>query len=147
MGERGASLIELIIVVGMVSVTLFLAGEGFVTAAARQQGRTVTTELAAELRSARHFAMTQRKPVRVVFQMEKSAIRTELVQGVGSLVREYHFSQRQVMVESISNGSTVVFYPSGRTASPTTITLRGPRLERWQLTVSFTGRVSVVRKQ
>jgi len=48
--ERGATFIELILAMGLLAVLLAMAGEGFVAAASRYQGKTVATELAGELR-------------------------------------------------------------------------------------------------
>jgi len=140
MQERGASLIEVILVLGLVGVTLAFAGESFVSAAMRQHGKAVTTELAAELRAARALAIKRRERVRVVFEPEMGKVRTELA---GAPLRQYDYGGRGVIVEGLSGGSSVVFYPSGRAASPTTITLRNSRQERWQLTVSIIGRVSI----
>ena len=143
MQERGASLIEVVLVLGLVGVTLAFAGESFVSAAMRQQGRAVTTELAAELRAAHALAIKRREPVRVVFEPDTSKVRTEPAGAPQAPLRQYDYGGRGVIVEGLSGGSSVVFYPSGRAASPTTITLRTTRQERWQLTVSIIGRVSI----
>jgi len=143
MQERGASLIEVIIVLGLVSVTLAFAVESFVSAAVRQQGKAVATELAAELRAARALAIRRRERVRVVFEAEANRVRTELADVPQAPLRQYDCGERNVAVEGLSGGSSVVFYPSGRAASPTTITLRNARQERWQVTVSIIGRVSI----
>jgi hypothetical protein len=70
-------------------------------------------------------------------------MRTELVEQPDATIRQFDFASRQVVIEKTSNGSSVVFYPSGRTATPITLTLRGARNERWQLTVSLIGRVTL----
>jgi len=143
MPEKGASLIELILVVGVVGLLVALAGQSFVGATSRYHDKSVTTELAAELRTARHLAITRREPVRVVFESEGMRLRTERVNAPGLPLRQYEYPGRGIVVEHLSNGPSVVFYPSGRAATPTTITLRNARQQRWQLTVSLTGRVSV----
>jgi len=48
-----------------------------------------------------------------------------------------------VAFERLPSGPSVIFYPSGRTATPTTIILRNSRQEQWKITVSLTGRVSL----
>ena len=63
--------------------------------------------------------------------------------GSREVVRQFDFEDRKVVVESLSNGPSVIFYPSGRAATPTTITLRSAQEERRQLTISLTGRVSI----
>jgi len=143
MPERGASLIEVILVVGLVGLMVAFAGESFVGATSRYHDKSVTTELAAELRTARHLAITRREPVRVVFESEGTRVRTERANAPGLPLRYYEYSGRGIVVERLSNGPSVVFYPSGRAATPTTITLRNTRQLRWQLTVSLTGRVSL----
>jgi len=143
MQERGASLVEVILVLGLVGVTLSFAGESFVSAAMRQHGKAVTTELAAELRAAHALAIKRRERVRVVFDPDTSTVRTELAAAPQAPLRQYDYGGRGVIVEGLSGGSSIVFYPSGRAASPTTITLRNSRQERWQLTVSIIGRVSI----
>ncbi|TAJ31442.1 MAG: hypothetical protein EPO64_02415, partial [Nitrospirae bacterium] len=67
MSERGASVVELILAMGLVGLMLAFAGEGFVAAASQQQGHAVTAELAAELRAARYLSMMRRERVRVRF--------------------------------------------------------------------------------
>lgn len=147
MHERGASLVEVIIVLGMVGVTLAFAGESFVSAAVRQQGRAVTTELAAELRAAHALAIKRRERVRVMFEPDMNRVRTELADVPQAPLRRYDYGGRNVVVEGLSGGSSVLFYPSGRAASPTTITLRNSRHERWQLTVSIIGRISIQQSE
>ena len=143
MQERGASLVEVIMVMGLIGVSLAFAGESFVSAAMRQQGKAVMTELAAELRAAHALAIKRRERVRVAFEPESNKVRTELADAPQSPLRQYDYGGRGVIVEGLSGGSSVVFYPSGRAASPTTITLRNSRHERWELTVSIIGRVSI----
>ncbi|HJU06313.1 MAG TPA: GspH/FimT family pseudopilin [Nitrospiraceae bacterium] len=145
MNERGVSLTEIMLALAVIGLMLVIGGEGFVAAAARQQGKIVTTELAAELRAARHIAMIRRERVRVVFRPETSSIWSECVDRPEDVIRQFNFADRKVVVESLSNGPSVTFYPSGRTATPTTITLRNAQQERSQLTVSLTGRISILR--
>ena len=143
MPERGASLIELILVVGMVGLMVAFAGENFLDGMSKYHDKSVTTELAAELRTARHLAITRREPVRIVFEAEGTRLRTERANAPGHALRQYEYSGRGIVVERLSNGPSVVFYPSGRAATPTTITLLDSRQQRWQLTISLTGRVSL----
>lgn len=141
--ESGVSLVELMIVITVVGLTLVLGGESFVAMASRQKDKTVTTELAAELRAARHLASTRRERVRVVFRPGMSSLHIELADSPGMILRRCDFHDRGVVVESLSNGPSIIFHPSGRAATPTTITLRNAQQQRWQMTVSITGRVSI----
>jgi type IV fimbrial biogenesis protein FimT len=144
MNERGVGLVEIMIVTALAALTLVIGGGGFIVAAAKQRGKVVTTELAAELRAARHLALINQQRVRVVFRPETSEIKTELADTPGRIIRRFDFRDRRVVVESLSNGPAITFYPSGRTATPTTITLRDAEQDRWQMTVSLTGRISIL---
>lgn len=144
MNEQGKSLMEIIIVMAMVVTMTALTGAGLMAATAKQQGRVVATELANELRAARYLAIMQRDRVRVVLQPGATSMRVETAETPARLIREYDFSARGVTIERLSNGAEIVFYPSGRAASPTTITLKNRQQERWQLTISLVGRVSQI---
>src|SRR5918998_1435378 len=135
MNERGVGLVEIMILTALAALTLVMGGGGFIVAAAKQRGKVVTTELAAELRAARHLALINQQRVRVVFRPETSEIKTELADTPGRIIHRFDFRDRRVVVESLSNGPAITFYPSGRTATPTTITLRDAEQERWQMTV------------
>ncbi|MBW8065500.1 MAG: prepilin-type N-terminal cleavage/methylation domain-containing protein [Nitrospira sp.] len=145
MNRQGASLVELIMVLAVMGIIAAMAGESLVAMVLRYQERAVTAKLAAELRAARVLAVEKREKVRVVFEPGTSEIQTRLGSAAGRLLRQYNFRKSGVVVERLSRGSTITFYPSGRSASPTTITLRNGRQERSQLTVSIIGRVSIKR--
>ncbi len=141
--ERGRTMLELVTVLGMVGLVSALAGEGFIGSAVRNESLVVQAEIASELRRARQAAMTRRQAIRVVFEPEGSGIRIEQADTPTSVLRHYNFSGKPVIVESLSNGPSVTFYPSGRAATPTTVTLRDSRGVLRKLTVSLTGRVNV----
>ena len=143
MNHRGRTLLELVAVMAIVGVLVSL-GTGLGSAATRQRSRAVRTEVAAELRTARHLAMTGREKIRVVFDKATSEMKSERADEGRTLLRRYGFAGTGTRLESLSNGSSVVFYPSGRSATPTTITLRASTGEQWRITVSITGRVSIL---
>lgn len=142
MNEQGKSLMEIIIVMAVVVMMTAFTGAGLLAATAKQKGRVVATELANELRAARYLAIMQRDRIRVMLKPGTTTMRVETVETPGRLIREYDFSAQGVTVERLSNGADIVFHPSGRAASPTTITLKNRQQERWQLTISLVGRVS-----
>ncbi len=144
MNEQGKSLIETIIVLGLVAAMTVLTGAGLMAATVKQRGKAVATELAGELRAVRHLAIMRREPLRVVLEPGTARMRTEAVSAPGKPIREYDFGGKGVTVERLSNGPAIVFQPSGRAASATTITLADRQQARWQLTVSLVGRVSQI---
>jgi hypothetical protein len=111
-------------------------------ATAKHQGRAIATDLANELRAARYLAIMRRERIRVVLEPGATTMRVETAETPGRPIREYDFGGKGVTVERLSSGSGILFHPSGRAASPVTITLKNLQQERWQLTVSLIGRVS-----
>jgi type IV fimbrial biogenesis protein FimT len=144
MNEQGKSLTEIIMVMALVVTITALTGAGLMAATVKQRGRVVSTELAQELRAARYLAIMRREHIRVVLDPGTAMMRVETVAAPGQPIREYDFRGKGVTVERLSNGSEIVFHPSGRSASATTITLKNNRQERWQLVVSLVGRVSQI---
>jgi type IV fimbrial biogenesis protein FimT len=55
---------------------------------------------------------------------------------------ELRLSEKGIMIVQSSAGPVVTFYPSGRSATGTTITLRNQQRETRTVTVSVTGQVS-----
>ena len=142
--EKGASLIELTLMTGVIAIVLAFAGAGFVAAASRYQGKAAAAELAAELRAARYLAIMRRERVRMVFEPAQGRVRTERADEPKELIRQYVYGERNIVLERLSNGPSIIFYPSGRAATATTIMLRNGQQERWQITVSLTGRISIL---
>lgn len=143
MKAHGFSLIELMIVLVIVGGLVLLAAEGFRAGAARDAGFAMATELAGELRLARHLAVSRREPVRVVLHPEAGLARTEPVRSPGTSLRTYRWSERRIRFERLPRAGAVVFYPSGRAASPTTVTMVDHGGGRRHITVSLTGRVAL----
>jgi Tfp pilus assembly protein FimT len=139
--ERGITLPEIFITTAIAASLLLLSAEGFGAAITRTHGRAVSVELGGILRSARHAAMMERRTVQVSVDANGGGVDVTGAEAFG--LRRYEFGSKGVTVESISGGSTVTFYPSGRSASPTTILLANGRHERWRITVGMTGRVVV----
>lgn len=139
--DRGASLPELFVVLAIVGILAVLAMPSYRTMLARAQARNVTAEIASELRSARHMAMTRRERLRLVFDGTARTVTLQRVDG-GAVLHVYQYGETSVIVDEPSAGPEVGFHPSGRSATATTIRLRDREGRESIITISLTGRVS-----
>ena len=140
--EQGWSLTELLIVLAIMGVMGLLAGPSFQAVIARSQARSVTVEIASELRFARQLAMARRERLRVIFDRDNRTITLRRADAEGVL-HVYQYEEKGVIVEEPTAGPELVFYPSGRSATPTTIRVQDRQGRETTFTVSITGRVSV----
>jgi type IV fimbrial biogenesis protein FimT len=141
-GEQGWSLTELLIVLAILGLISVLAGPSYQTLAARVQARNATVEIASELRLARQLAMARRERLRVTFDRDHRTIIIRRADAEGTL-HVHQYADKGVVVEEPTAGSELLFYPSGRSATPTTIRVRDRQGRETIFTVSITGRVSV----
>jgi type IV fimbrial biogenesis protein FimT len=100
-------------------------------------------EIASELRLARQLAITRRDRVRVVFDHERQTLVAQFVNDT-TIHHTYRYGDKGIVVEESSGGSEILFHPSGRSATATTIQLRGKEGLVQKLTVGLTGRVSIL---
>jgi type IV fimbrial biogenesis protein FimT len=142
MNQEGKSLIEMLMVLTIIGLASALAGPHFLTLASRVQVHSATEEIASELRLARQLALTKRDRVRLVFDLEQRTIVARFVNG-GTTHHVYRYEDRGIVIEKPSAGLEILFHPSGRSATATTIQLRGREGQIQKLTVSLTGRVAV----
>ena len=143
MRERGVSLVELCVVLSVVAVVMGLSVPGWAALVAKHRQRATIAEIASELRMARQLAMARHERVRVVVNVEQSELRTECMDCERSALRRYEFGRTGTVVDSMSTQPEIVFQPSGRSATATTMVLVDSRQARHQVTVSLTGRVVV----
>jgi len=139
--EQGWSLTELLTVLAIMGILAVLAWPNYQTTAARVQARSATSEIASELRLARQLAMARREPLRVIFDREGRTISLRCA-GAEAILHVYHYADKGVIVDEPTAGSELLFYPSGRSATPTTIRVRDSQGRETTFTVSITGRVS-----
>ena len=138
----GFSLVETLIsaaIVGMVSV---LAIPSLMTLNARMQADLFAQEISSELRWARQWAISKQDRVRLVFDQDQRVIVTQ----VGSDRIQHHllsYQHKGLEIDEPSAGPEVVFHPSGRSATATTIQFRNRQGHTHAITVSLTGRVSI----
>lgn len=141
-GEQGWSLTELLIVLALLGLMSVLAGPSYQTLAARVQARSATVEIASELRLARQLAMARRERLRVTFDRDHRTIIIRRADAEGTL-HVHQYADKGVVVEEPTAGPELLFYPSGRSATPTTIRVRDRQGRETIFTVSITGRVSI----
>lgn len=144
MNERGGGLVELCMVAAIIAIVTAVSAPGWAALVAKHQHRAVMTEIASELRMARQLAMARRERIRVVVNAEQSELRTECMDCGAGPFRRYEFARKGTIIESMTTKSEILFQPSGRSATATTIVLLDRRHEPHVLTVSITGRVTLL---
>ena len=140
--EQGWSLTELLIVLAIMGIMSILAGPSYQTLIARVQARSTTVEIASELRLARQLAMARRERLRVIFDRDNRTITVRRADAEG-ILHVYQYADKGVVVEEPTGGPELLFHPSGRSATPTTIRLHDSQGRETTFTVSITGRVSI----
>lgn len=143
MQQDGKTLMELMVVVAIIGTLSGMAVPNFLMLQSRMQTRCVTEEIASELRLARQLAITSRDRVRVVFDLDQQAVAAQFVNGAITH-HIYRYGDKGIVIEEPSAGPEIVFHPSGRSATATTIQLRNQQGQVQKLTVSITGRVSIL---
>ena len=141
MQEQGWSLAELLIVLAIMGVMTMLAWPSYQTLTARAQARSATAEIASELRLARQLAMARRERLRVIFDRDGRTITLRRADAEG-ILHVYSYADKGVVVEEPTAGPELLFQPSGRAATPTTVLVRDSQGRETRFTVSITGRVS-----
>ena len=139
--EQGWSLTEVLIVLAIMGILSMLAGPSYQTVVARGQARSAITEIASELRLARQLAMARRERLRVIFDREGRTITLRRA-DVEGILRVYQYADKGVVVEEPTAGPELLFYPSGRSATPTTIRVRDSQGRETTFTLNIIGRVS-----
>jgi type IV fimbrial biogenesis protein FimT len=140
--EQGWSLTELLIVLTIMGIMCVLAWPSYQTLVARVQARSVTIEIASELRLARQLAMARRERLRVIFDREGRTITLRRADAEG-ILHVYQYADKGVIIEEPTAGPELLFHPSGRSVTPTTIRLRDSQGRETTFTMSITGRVSI----
>ena len=143
MRQAGHTLLELAVTLAVIGIVSALAIPSFASLNSRIQIRCTTEEIASELRLARQLAMTHRDRVRLSFDAEQHVLVAQFVDG-GRTHHVYRYGDKGIVVEEPSAGPEILFHPSGRSATGTTIRLRGRDGHSATLTVALTGRVSVL---
>ena len=143
MKQEGKTLMELMVVVAIIGIVATMALPSYSALNSRTQVRCTTEEIASELRLARQLAMTYRDRVRIIVDLEQQALTTQFV-NTATTHHTYHYGGTGIVIEEPSAGPEILFHPSGRSASATTIELHSLEGQTQQLTVSIMGRVSLL---
>lgn len=143
MKQEGNTFMEMMVVVAIIGIVAGMAAPNFLALNSRVQARCVTEEIASELRLARQLAMTYRDRVRVVFDFEQQTLVAQFVDGT-TIHHIYRYGDKGIVIEEPSAGPEILFHPSGRSATATTIQLRSKEGQVQKLTVGITGRVSIL---
>jgi Tfp pilus assembly protein FimT len=141
-GEQGKSLAEALVVLVVIGLMAGLAGPSFVGMTARIEAKSAAAEIASELRLARRLAMARRERLRVVFDGTSRTITLQRADADGVL-DVYRYGEKPIMVDEPSAGTDVLFHPTGRSATATTIVVRDRQGRVTKLTISLTGKVTI----
>lgn len=143
MKQEGKTLTELMVVLAIIGIIATMAAPNYLALNSRSQIRCTTEEIASELRLAQQLAMTYRDRVRIVVDLDRQVLTTQFI-NTATTHHAYHYGGKGIVIEEPSAGPEILFHPSGRSASATTIHLHGLEGQTQQLTVSITGRVSLL---
>jgi len=141
-GHRGHSLLELLIALGIVAMLAAIAGPSYRDLLARSQLRSVATEIASELRMARQLAMARRERLRVRIDRQQQTLSVESADAA-NVLDVYRYGDKGILLAEPTAGPDLLFHPSGRSATATTIDISHIRGLRMKLTVTLTGRVTL----
>jgi type IV fimbrial biogenesis protein FimT len=141
--DQGKTMMEILVVTALVGMVAAMAVPNFLMLQSRMNLYILTQEVASELRLARQLAMTERNRIRIVFDLDQQMLMSQAGNG-RTPSRIYRYGGKGIQIDEPSGGVEIVFHPSGRSATPTTIHLRGKDGHVHTLTVGITGRVSVL---
>ena len=131
---------ELLFVVALVGIMAAIAVPGYQAMMARAKVRSAAAEIASQIRMARHLAMARRERLIVHFDLGEKSITIRRVDAEG-ILDVYRYAEKGVIIDEPTAGPDLLFHPSGRSATATTIMLYATQGPLFKLTVSLTGRV------
>ena len=143
MKQEGQTLMELMIVIVIIGILATLGLPNFLGLQSRVHLRSVAEEIASELRLARQLAISHRDRVRVVFDAGQQVLEAQFVDDP-TIHHVYRYGDKGIMIEEPSAGPQILFHPSGRSATATTMSIRSSEGQVQKLTVAITGRVSIL---
>jgi len=141
-GDKGGSLTELMAVLAIITIMVVMAVPTYKAFIARAQARSVAVEIMSELRLARQLAMARRERLLVRFDRPQQSLIFKRADS-GDVLDVYRYGGKGIVIEEPTAGPDVLFHPSGRSATATTITIHDQEGKKTILTVSLTGRVTI----
>lgn len=145
MKQEGHTLMELMVGLAVTGIISALAIPNFLTLNSGVQIQSATEEVASELRLARQLAIAHRDRVRITFDLEQQTLVVQSINGSEATPHHvYRYADKGVAIEEPSTGPEILFHPSGRSATATTIHLRNKEGQTQTVTVGITGRVSIL---
>lgn len=142
MKQEGKTLLELLVVLAVIGILTTLAVPNLLAFHSRAQLKAVTEEIASELRLARQWARTHRDRVVVNFDRSREMLETRHDNGA-TAHHQYRYAGKGVVIDEPSAGPEILFHPSGRSATATTIRLHNREGQVRLMTVGITGRVHI----
>lgn len=138
--QSGKSLAELMIVLAILGTMVVMAGPSYRAMMTRAQSKSAAVEIASTLRMARQLAMARRERLLVRFDVSEQSIALRRIEN-DAVLEVYRYGEKGLTIEEPTAGPDLIFHPSGRAATATTIVLHDQEGRRTTLTVSLTGRV------
>lgn len=138
--SSGGSLLELVVVLALVGIMASMAGPSFQSLNARLQARTATAEIASTLRMARQLAMARRERLLMRFDLPGKTISLQRADA-DAILTVYRYGDKGIVVDEPTAGCELLFHPSGRSATASTIVIHDRDNRRTTITVSLSGRV------
>jgi type IV fimbrial biogenesis protein FimT len=138
--SSGRSLLELVVVLAIVGIMASMAGPSFQSLNARLQARTATAEIASTLRMARQLAMARRERLLMRFDLPGKTISLQRADA-DAILTVYRYGDKGIVVDEPTAGCELLFHPSGRSATASTIVIHDRDNRRTTITVSLSGRV------
>lgn len=140
--SSGRSLLELVVVLAIVGIMASMAGPSFQSLNARLQARTATAEIASTLRMARQLAMARRERLLMRFDLPGKTISLQRADAdADAILTVYRYADKGIVVDEPTAGCELLFHPSGRSATASTIVIHDRDNRRTTITVSLSGRV------
>ena len=138
--SSGRSLLELLVVVVIAGIMASMAGPSFQSLKARLEARSATAEIASTLRMARQLAMARRERLLMRFDLQGKTISLQRADADG-ILNVYRYGDKGISVDEPTAGCDLLFHPSGRSATASTIVIHDRDNRRTTITVSLSGRV------